>query len=307
MEVKGRRAKFVSATLAGADLSGADLRLADFTSADLTGALLVEADLRAARFFKAVLRGADFTGARLERADLLHADLSGARWVDGVTICAEEIVELTATTAREQLTRIRNKCGEDVAVWIGGTLSSAVVIAKSAYELGMDRAILISNIWGFNEKTAKLLGPEATEALGGRLYRVTGAKMWEEVAKMDDPHAKLLVQYITAQGVKTPTEVMVRAWINAYVTAKALEYLIQQGKEITPENIKWAFENMGPVETPFAPPIRFKPGDHRPGFTTFVYVMNRDGSWSQVDVIEVEELPLTNEAYGLDLNADGVP
>ncbi len=225
----------------------------------------------------------------------------------GVTICAEEIVELTATTAREQLTRIRSKCGEDVAIWIGGTLSSAVVIAKSAYELGMERAILISNIWGFNEKTAKLLGPEATQALGGRLYRVTGAKMWDEVAEMDDPQARLLVQYITAQGVKTPTEVMVRAWINAYVSAKALEYLIEQGKEITPENIKWAFENMGPVETPFAPPIQFKPGDHRPGFTTFVYVMNGDGSWSQVDTVEVEELPLTNEAYGLDLQGDGVP
>lgn len=92
--VDARRAKFVSALMAGANLDSAVLRDADFTSADLAGADLSGADLRGARLYQTTLKDADLSGARLEDADLLRADLSGALWTDGVRRCAAKSIGL---------------------------------------------------------------------------------------------------------------------------------------------------------------------------------------------------------------------
>jgi uncharacterized protein YjbI with pentapeptide repeats len=87
-----RRARFISADLSAAVLDGADLTSADLTSARLAGASLKGAVLRRARLFRADLKGADLTGANLDGTDLLHAELAGARWIDGVSVCAEDSV-----------------------------------------------------------------------------------------------------------------------------------------------------------------------------------------------------------------------
>ncbi len=92
VEVDGRRAKFISATLRKAHLDRANLVRADFTNADLTGASLAGVDLTMARMFRADLSRADLTGARLASTDLLKAVLAGAIWIDGKTICAEDSI-----------------------------------------------------------------------------------------------------------------------------------------------------------------------------------------------------------------------
>ncbi|MBR46537.1 MAG: hypothetical protein CMM31_08685 [Rhodospirillaceae bacterium] len=90
--VDARRAKFVTAILNEVRFDEARLIGADFTTAELAGASFRGADLRRAKFFRADLRGADFTGATLGGTDFLKADLSGATWIDGKTICPEDLI-----------------------------------------------------------------------------------------------------------------------------------------------------------------------------------------------------------------------
>ena len=104
VEADGRRAKFVSAILHSAHLDHANLVRSDFTNADLTDASLAGADLTNARLFRADLSRADLTGARLSDTDLLKAVLAGATWIDGKTICSDDLVgQCHRSTARQGL------------------------------------------------------------------------------------------------------------------------------------------------------------------------------------------------------------
>jgi len=205
----------------------------------------------------------------------------------GVEICAEEIVEQTAVSADEQLSRIRDKCGDNVAIWVGGTAAPGAVIIKSAYKLQLAKAIIITNIWGSNENTPRLIGDEITKWIGGRLFRVTSALMIDEVKKLaqqGDKEAKLMADAMAKIGTAVP-EPFIRGWHTVYILAKGIEYAVKNGKEPTGENIKWALENMPEVRTSYAAPVKFLPGDHRPTTVVWVYVMNPDGTWSKVTEI----------------------
>ena len=205
----------------------------------------------------------------------------------GVEICAEEIVEQTAVSADEQLSRIRDKCGDDVAIWVGGTAAPGAVTIKSAYKLQLDKAIIITNIWGSNEMTPRLIGDEITKWIGGRLFRVTSSLMIDEVKKLaeqGDKEAKLMADAMAKIGTPVP-DPFIRGWHNVYILAKGIEYAVKNGKEPTGENIKWALENMPEVRTSYAAPVKFLPGDHRPTTVNWVYVMNPDGTWSKVTEI----------------------
>jgi len=215
----------------------------------------------------------------------------------GVTICDEEIVELTASSAREQVTRIKEKCGSDVAIWWGGTTAAGVVILKDMVAVGLDNAIFITNIWGANERTPKALGADLVGKLGGRVFRVTGAVMYDEMKKLaaqGDSDATLFMKY-----VKSTEEPAIRGWHSVYVLAKAIEYLAKQGKEINGKNIREALESMGEIRTSYAVPVSYKPGDHRPSMEIWVYVMNTDGTWSKVEAITLERVPF--DYYGIEI------
>ena len=208
---------------------------------------------------------------------------------NGVEICAEEVVEQTAVSADEQLNRIRDRCGDDVAIWFGGTAAPGAVIVKSAYKLGLDKAVVVMNIWGANENTAKLVGEDITKWVGGRLFRVTSALMIDEVkelAQRGDREAKLMSDALAKIGTPVP-EPFIRGWHSVYVLAKGIEYAVKNGKEITGENIKWALENMPEVQTSYAAPVKYLPGDHRPSTVVWIYVMNPDGTWKKVTEIQM--------------------
>ncbi|WP_158307133.1 ABC transporter substrate-binding protein [Pyrobaculum ferrireducens] len=220
----------------------------------------------------------------------------------GVAICAEEVVELTAVSADEQVARVRDKCGDAVAIWYGGTVSAGSVIIKSAYKLGLSKAIFIYNIWGANEATSKLLGPDITKWVGGRLFRVTSALMIDDVKKLaqsGDREASLMVGYINKIG--TVTEPFIRGWHAAYILAKGIEYAVKNGKEPTSENIKWALENMPEVKTSYAAPVKYMAGDHRPTTTVYIYQMNSDGTWQKVTEITLPRGNLADDLarYGV--------
>ena len=219
----------------------------------------------------------------------------------GVEICDEEIVELTAASAREQITRIKEKCGDNVAIWWGGTTAAGVVILRDMNALGLDNAIFIANVWGANERLSKALGPELASKLGGRVYRVTSVMMIDEMKKLASqgiPDAQLFVKYVKAEE-----EPAVRGWHAAFVLAKAIEKLAKEGKEITGPNIKNALETMGPISVPYAATIEYKPGDHRPTMETWIYVMNKDGTWSRVTTITIERPPF--DYYGIEIKPVG--
>lgn len=220
----------------------------------------------------------------------------------GVEICAEEVVELTAVSADEQITRVRDKCGETVAIWHGGTVSPGSVIIKSAYKLGLSKAIFIYNIWGADEATSKLVGPDITKWVGGRLFRVTSALMIDDVRKLaqsGDREASLIVSYINKIGMLT--DPFIRGWHAAYMLARGIEYAVKNGKEPTGENIKWALENMPEVKTSYAAPVKYMAGDHRPTTTVYVYQMNSDGTWQKVTEIALPRGNLADDLarYGV--------
>ncbi|MFN3804884.1 MAG: ABC transporter substrate-binding protein [Pyrobaculum sp.] len=218
----------------------------------------------------------------------------------GVEICAEEIVELVAVSAREQLTRIKTKCGDDVAIWIGGTVAPTIVTLRDMDAVGLDRAIVITNVWGANERLGAALGPLVSK-LGNRVYRVTSHLMYDEMKSLANKgikDAQLFLKY-----VKATEEPAIRGWHAAYVLALAIEQLVKTGKDVSGPAIKEALETMGPINVPYAASVEFKPGDHRPTMEVWVYVMKPDGTWEKVATITIERPSW--DYYGLEIKPVG--
>ncbi len=102
----------------------------------------------------------------------------------GFEILPDQIVPLTATDASSQVLEAK-KHGADF-VWIGGTVSSASVVARDAKRLGLN-AKLIINVWGFDEKFVELAGPAAEGVIGLAPVAYPGEKEmpWGPVTEMN--------------------------------------------------------------------------------------------------------------------------
>lgn len=195
----------------------------------------------------------------------------------GFEVGSDEILDLRATSAYEQLQRIM-AYGADY-VWLGGTTSSCVVAMKNAKELGVNVKYIV-NTWGWDESLVELAG----EAAEGHLY-VTGTLPYEFAIKIDPElkEAKEMFQH----DEKMYNMHYVKGWVNAKVLIKAIENVLKKGLPVTGENIKEELESWRNVDLGVVPPISFYPDDHRSSMKVYIFTI-QNGKLVKLGEVELE-------------------
>ncbi len=186
----------------------------------------------------------------------------------------DEIVDLKATSAMDQLQRIKS-WGADF-IWIGGTISSASVIMRNARELGMDVTFMV-NCWGWDSRIVELAG----EAAEGNYYNWPGVMFGEDV-----PGMKEIMSVISEKH----TIHYIKGWLNAMVIIEGMKRVVKKGEEITGENIKAELEKLRNWDPKgLAPPISYYPDDHRPSLANNIYTVE-DGKIKRLATIDLEKI-----------------
>jgi len=195
----------------------------------------------------------------------------------GFEIGPDENLDLRATSAYEQIQRLMGY-GADY-VWFGGTISSYVVAAKNAKELGATFKFIV-NTWGWDESLVKLAG----KAAEGHIY-VTGTLPYEYAVKVD-PELKE-AREMFKHDPKVYNIHYVKGWINAKVLVKAIENVLKKGEKVTGENIKKELESWRNVDFGVVAPISYYPDDHRPSMKVFIFTI-KDGEFVKLGEVELE-------------------
>ncbi|HIP25793.1 MAG TPA: ABC transporter substrate-binding protein [Archaeoglobus profundus] len=184
----------------------------------------------------------------------------------GYEIGNDEIVDLKATSAMDQLQRIKS-WGADF-IWIGGTISSASVIIRNARDLGMDVTFMV-NCWGWDSRIVELAG----DAAEGHYYNWPGVLFGDNVEGMKP----ILEMHEKYHPNDRHTIHYIKGWLNAMVVIEGIRRLVKNGEEITGENIKYElekFRNWDPQG--LAQPISYYPDDHRPSLANNIYTIKNE-------------------------------
>jgi len=190
----------------------------------------------------------------------------------------DEIVSLKATSAMDQLQRIKS-WGADF-VWIGGTISSASVILRNAKDLGMDVTFMV-NCWGWDSRIVELAG----DAAEGHYYNWPGVMFGDDVPGMNP----ILEMHNKYHPNDTHTIHYIKGWLNAMVIIEGMRRVVQKGEEITGENVKAeleTFRNWDPEG--LAPPISYYPDDHRPSLANNIYTIE-NGKIKKLATVDLEK------------------
>ncbi len=157
-------------------------------------------------------------------------------------------------------------------LWCGNTIGSCSRAGKALAKYGLN-AVMISNVWGFDERFPKLAG--GSEKLANHVGGVS-PWIWPEYAK-DKPGYKEFYEAMKAAGI--PEDQinlrMMQAFINTWLLVKAIERTTSQAiKEKGGEALKEALEsscNGEPIKLgDITPPMRYCPGKHLPFTTSYI-------------------------------------
>ena len=185
----------------------------------------------------------------------------------------DEIVDLKATSAMDQLQRIKS-WGADF-VWIGGTISSASVIMKNAKDLDMDVTFMV-NCWGWDSRIVKLAG----EASEGNYYNWPGVMFGADVPGMET------IKKVTSEP---KTIHYIKGWLNAMVIVEGMKRVVKNGEDVTGENIKAELEKLRNWDPEgLAPPISYYPDDHRPSLANTIYTVE-NGKIKKLATVDLEK------------------
>jgi branched-chain amino acid transport system substrate-binding protein len=182
-------------------------------------------------------------------------------------IASEQDLEYTPTSAVQQALAFRNAGATHI--WVGNTHTAMAVLARDLRRQGSD-AVLIGNMYAGDENFIRTAGPEAEGHLtvyGSVVYGDTSASVMEA---------------IMAANYHSPNTHYIRGWAQALLAAEVIGRAIDQGLELTGENLREMFytlENFSPGG--LIPPVTYRPGDHRPNTTAPIYQV-RDGKWVKV-------------------------
>lgn len=171
----------------------------------------------------------------------------------GLEIGPDELVDLKATDATQQLLRMK-KFNPDF-VWIGGTTPSAAVILKGA-ATNLPNAKFVINCWGFDSNLPKL----AQGAAEGRAFGILPVVPYG----WDVPGMKDILAWTKGEP---HTLHFVKGWVSVLVMTEGLKKAKAAGKLGGPE-LKAALETLTDFPTGgLCYPITYTPNDHRPNTT----------------------------------------
>ncbi len=203
----------------------------------------------------------------------------------GFEIGGDEIVGLKATSAMEQLQRVK-EFGADFA-WVGGTISSTSVILKNAMDLGMDTTFMV-NVWGWDKRIVKLAG----EAAEGHYYNWPGVLWGDTSAK---GMADIMYAHTTWHPNDEHTIHYIKGWVNAMMMLKGIDMVAEKGEEVTGAKIKQELETLRNYDPEgLVPPISWYPDDHRPSMVSKIYTVKG----GEIKLLGKEELERRKDWLG---------
>jgi branched-chain amino acid transport system substrate-binding protein len=197
----------------------------------------------------------------------------------GVELCPDQIVDLAATDATAQMLKFK-ECGADF-IWTGGTAASTIVIMRDAKKVGLN-AIVITNTWGTNEAYMRA-NPDVSE---GNYVVTSTVPYYPDIENGNTPGAKIIREFAKAKGRSPYSDLnmaYVRGWVHVNIMYKALRDVINNGWEITGENIWKALVNIkdwdfSPLTGIVADKYTYTPEDRRPHMTVWFYkITTKDG------------------------------
>jgi len=184
----------------------------------------------------------------------------------GIEVVAQEVVNLEAKEAREQLARIKEKKA-DYAIIQETTLATSVIL-KDAKKMGLSTSFIGLN-WTADEKLLALAGKTAEGFIGTNPFVFTDTSL---------PGIRELVEYSRGKGMNVEDYISryIQGWISARIM---LEGVRLAGDDISGEGIKEGLEKIRDLDTGgITSPVSFTPGSHA-GCRSLKLMQVRNGRW----------------------------
>ena len=205
----------------------------------------------------------------------------------GLQVVAEIDLPLKATEAdadRVILTLIEKTGGDVDYVWCGNTITSCSLAAKAMAKHGL-KAVMITNVWGFDERSKDLIGQEGF----GKVMGVSPF-IYPIIAKQQGVEGITMV-YEAARAAGIPeSDVNLRflqGFLSAWLLVQAIERttsqdLLTKGGEA----LKTVLESSCQGE-PFdfkglVAPARFCPGYHVPSKQAYLVLLDENGNFKLI-------------------------
>ena len=156
-------------------------------------------------------------------------------------------------------------------IWCGNTISSCSRAAKAMAKYGLN-AVMVANVWGFDERFPQLAG--GSSQLAGH---VAGVSPWRWPEGMQDkPGYREVYEAAKMAGKKVNLRFM-QGFMNVWLLVKAIERTDSKTlMEKKGEALKEALEsscNGQPIKLgDITPPMRYCPGSHLPFRSSYIVV-----------------------------------
>jgi branched-chain amino acid transport system substrate-binding protein len=180
--------------------------------------------------------------------------------------------------------------------WVGNSITTSLYVAKALREHAKEKGLtdaqspkVIANMWGMDERAWEMCGPDC---VGNTFVLMSFASYgdltvpgMEQVVALHDKYRKLDNEPLT----KYANVRYVQGYVSFFIFQKALEMVIDSGKEINGHNLKDAFESFRALDSNgLTAPITFTPEDHRPTNRVRIYSMNQFGKFQFEEAISVQ-------------------
>jgi len=185
----------------------------------------------------------------------------------GVPIVSEQDLSYTPTSAVQQSLSFRNS--DATHIWMGNTHTAMSVLARDLRRQESD-AVIIGNIYAGDENFIRSAGADAEGHLalyGSVAYGDTSAPAMDA---------------ILAANYQNPNTHYIRGWAQALLAAEVIGMAIDEGLELSGENLREMFyqlEDFSPGG--LIPPVSYSAESHRPNSYAGIYQV-QDGDWVKI-------------------------
>lgn len=185
----------------------------------------------------------------------------------GVPIVSEQDMSYTPTSAVQQALSFQNSGATHI--WMGNTNTAMSVLARDLRRQESN-AVIIGNIYAGDENFIRSAGNDAE----GHLSLYGSVAYGDTTAPAMDA--------IMAANYNNPDTHYIRGWAQALIVAEVIGLAIDEGLELTGENLREKFyelENFSPGG--LIPAVSYSPESHRPNSNTEIYQV-QNGTWVKI-------------------------
>lgn len=199
----------------------------------------------------------------------------------GLEVVADVDLPLKATEADAERAVLQIVDKNPDYVWCGNTITSCSLAAKAMAKQGLN-AIMISNVWGFDERSKDMIGPEGY----GRAMGVSPF-IYPAIAKQQGvPGMDIVLEAARAAGY-SETDVNLRflqGFLSAWLLVQAIERvdsqaLMDRGGEALKEALESSCQGQAFDFQGLVAPAKFCPGRHIASKQAYLVLLNDKGEF----------------------------